>query len=278
MNSEFEQKVSSYQGSCGESAADRALWLPSVSIPCPRCVCVREKWGPCVSEPCGAVRCGRAGAEWEERGGSGPGWPRGERAGVGGPDRLRPLLLLRPEGHVAAASSHRISTAPLPPWPFKIKATFTFVPSIKKKTFWCLWKARGTFYLFQNKMAVISIMNCTLLKVQCAGFSGVLKPTKSKFFLSLPQISRNSSRLWNRAIMWCIVEELSVKCWIILFFSITTSKMTHLSVMIWAIWANKIWKVSHLISIQVRWALNQKLASKKSLMCTFCWPQNNRSS
>lgn len=157
--------------------------------------------------------------------------------------------------------------------------SYIYICSVNlKNIFWCLWKARGTFYLFQNKMAVISIMNCTLLKVQCAGFSGVLKPTKSKTFLSLPQISRNSSRLWSRTIVWCTVEELSVKCWIILFFSITTSKMTHLSVMIWAIWANKIWKVSHLISIQVRWALNQKLASKKSLMCTFCWLQNNRSS
>lgn len=34
-----------YQGSCGESAVDRLLWLPSVSIPCPRAVC---EWVLCV--------------------------------------------------------------------------------------------------------------------------------------------------------------------------------------------------------------------------------------
>ena len=107
------------------------------------CVCVRSEGRGCPSR---AVRCGRAGAEWEERGGSGPGWPRGERAGVGRTDRLRPLLLLRPEGHVAAASSFRISTTLLPLRPYKIKARFTFVLSIKKWHIWMFMKSQWHFF------------------------------------------------------------------------------------------------------------------------------------
>ena len=90
------------------------------------------------------------------------------------------------------------------------------------------------FFFFQNKMTVISTMNCTLLKVQCAGFSGIIQPTKPKqSYLSLAQIQEERQALKpNHHVM----HHGRLVC-----------KMVDndpFVFMIWAIWANRIWKVS----------------------------------
>lgn len=121
-----------YQGSCGESAVDRLLWLPSVSIPCPRAVC---EWVLCVcvrAEP-----CGKTGGEWVR--GAGRVWPGVTERGAGqmqaGTDSSSPLQsvlavvshsrslsLIPPPRHAATESKLLPSLPPLPGTPLKIKA------------------------------------------------------------------------------------------------------------------------------------------------------------
>lgn len=100
----LENKVfCSYQGSWGESTADRLLWLPSVSILCPGGV---NAWGACPSrvERSRVRECGRTDAEWAELGGFGPGWHR--RAG-----QIQPGTDSS-SSSVPGPSSHRRTTLP----------------------------------------------------------------------------------------------------------------------------------------------------------------------
>lgn len=150
-----------YQGSCGESAADRLLWLPSVSIPCPRRVWLSALCARIRAEP-----CGKTGGERVRR--AGRVWPGVTERGAGqmqagtdssSPSTQSPLQslflslflsrsLIPPPRHAAPESNPPPTTRPLPLLPVKIKARCL----LERQSSTCVISSSG----FREKCASIS--------------------------------------------------------------------------------------------------------------------------